>query len=120
MSISGNMKEMVENVRSMISKRFSMAILPAIIGFLPMPGGAIFSAPLLDDCDSDNEVKPILKTKINYWFRHIWEYWWPLYPGVLLAVDITGLPVLTFMMLQLPLSLLSILAGYLFLLRNIP
>ncbi|MBN1899205.1 MAG: DUF401 family protein [Spirochaetes bacterium] len=119
MSASGNMKEMVDNIRFLISKRFSMAILPAIIGLLPMPGGAIFSAPLLDDCDTDKQVRPILKTKINYWFRHIWEYWWPLYPGVLLAVDITGLPIVSFMMLQLPLSLLSVLAGYFFLLRQI-
>lgn len=119
MSVSGAMKDLVYHVRMGVSQRFSMALLPAVIGLLPMPGGAIFSAPLIDDCDPDKSIKPILKTKINYWFRHIWEYWWPLYPGVLLAVDITGLPILTFMILQLPLSLLSIFAGYIFLLRKI-
>ncbi len=119
MSASGAMKDLVYHVRISVSQRFSMALLPAVIGLLPMPGGAIFSAPLIDDCDPDKSIKPILKTKINYWFRHIWEYWWPLYPGVLLAVDITGLPILTFMIIQLPLSLLSIFAGYIFLLRKI-
>ncbi|MBU1077699.1 MAG: DUF401 family protein [Spirochaetes bacterium] len=119
MSASGLMREMVSHVKSIVSKRASMAILPAMIGLLPMPGGAIFSAPLVDDCDTDKKVDPLLKTKINYWFRHVWEYWWPLYPGVLLAVDITGLPILTFMVLQLPLSIISVLAGYLFLLRKV-
>ncbi len=119
MSSSGAMKELVNNIRSKVSQRTSIALLPAVIGLLPMPGGAIFSAPLIDDCDIDKNIEPLLKTKINYWFRHIWEYWWPLYPGVLLAVDITGLPILTFMMLQFPLSVLSVIAGYIFLLRKL-
>lgn len=119
MSKTGTMAELVNAVRALVSQRTAMAMLPAVIGLLPMPGGAIFSAPLVDDCDRDKSIKPLLKTKINYWFRHLWEYWWPLYPGVLMAIAITGLPMLTFMLLQLPLSLLSVLGGYIFLLRKI-
>jgi len=119
MSESGVMKDLVGSVRSMVSQRASMAILPAVIGLLPMPGGAIFSAPLVDDCDTDRTIDPLLKTKINYWFRHVWEYWWPLYPGVLLAIDISGLSIVQFMMLQLPLSFVSVFAGYIFLLRKL-
>jgi integral membrane protein (TIGR00529 family) len=119
MSETGVMKDLVESVKNRISRRASMALLPALIGLLPMPGGAIFSAPLVDECDEDNTVEPLLKTKINYWFRHVWEYWWPLYPGVLLTVDLTGLSILTVMILQLPLSIVSIGAGYFFLLRKV-
>ena len=119
MSSTGTMKKLVTAVRSRVSQRTSMALLPAVIGLLPMPGGAIFSAPLVDDCDPSKNVYSLLKTKINYWFRHIWEYWWPLYPGVLLAIDITGLPIITFILLQLPMSLLAIASGYIFLLRKV-
>jgi len=119
MSLSGVMKELVDRVKGMVSQRTSMALLPAVIGLLPMPGGAIFSAPLVDDCDHDKSIAPIVKTKINYWFRHIWEYWWPMYPGVLLAIDITGLTILQIMALHLPLSILSVTAGYIFLLRKV-
>lgn len=119
MSYSGSMKDLVGQIRRLTSKRASIALIPAIIGFLPMPGGAAFSAPLVDDCDNEKIIAPMLKTKINYWFRHIWEYWWPLYPGVLLAIDITGLPILTFIMIQLPLSILAVLIGYLFFLRKV-
>jgi integral membrane protein (TIGR00529 family) len=119
MSRTGMLKEMVIRLNTLVSPRSSMAILPAMIGLLPMPGGAIFSAPLVDECDQDNKLYPLLKTKINYWFRHVWEYWWPLYPGVLLAVDISGIGIAEFMLLQLPLSCFSILAGYLFLLRKV-
>ena len=120
MSESGVMKDLVDYIKKRVSRRTGLALIPAVIGLLPMPGGAIFSAPLVDDFDEDKSIDPHLKTKINYWFRHIWEYWWPLYPGVILAIDITGLPVLSLMVLQLPLSIFSLTAGFFFLLKKIP
>ncbi|MBN2533137.1 MAG: DUF401 family protein [Spirochaetales bacterium] len=119
MSETGIIRELVAMVQSMTTKRGSLALLPAIIGLLPMPGGALFSAPLVDDCDTGNKLSPELKTKINYWFRHVWEYWWPIYPGVLLAIEITQLPMWQFILLQLPLSILAVIAGYLFFLRKV-
>jgi len=120
MAAAGVMHDLVGAVRARTGKRTSMAVLPAVIGVLPMPGGAIFSAPLVDRVDADGSVSPLLKTQTNYWFRHIWEYWWPLYPGVLVGVDITGLEIWQFMALQLPLTLFAVAAGYAFLLRRIP
>ncbi|KPJ72331.1 MAG: hypothetical protein AMS14_07980 [Planctomycetes bacterium DG_20] len=119
MAAAGVMEDLVGSVRSRLSRRGSMAVLPAVIGFLPMPGGAIFSAPMLDQVDADGSVDALLKTKTNYWFRHIWEYWWPLYPGVLLAVGITRLEMWQFMLLQMPLTLFAVAAGYVLLLRRI-
>ncbi len=119
MSASGVMRDLVVSVQSRISQRAAMAMLPVIIGSLPMPGGALFSAPLVDDCDRDKAVPAVLKTQINYWFRHIWEYWWPLYPGVLLALDITKLDVWQLALLQFPLTLIVLAAGYWFLLKQI-
>lgn len=67
--------------------RLTYTILPAIIGLLPMPGGALFTAPLMDNV-SDDIIPAHKKTLINYWFRHIWEYSWPLYPGLMLAASL--------------------------------
>lgn len=120
MSKTGSMRNLVESVKGLLPLRVTMALLPAVIGLLPMPGGAIFSAPLVDDADEKKELSPVLKTQINYWFRHLWEYWWPLYPGVILAIQLTGLSELIFVALGLPLSILSVSAGYFFLLRKIP
>ncbi len=120
MDKSGVMKDLVAIVKKSISRRAGLAVLPALIGWLPMPGGALFSAPMVEEMDDGKELNPLLKTKINYWFRHIWEYWWPLYPGVLLAIDMTKLPVWQFISLQLPLSLFAIAGGIFFLLRKVP
>ena len=120
MARSGVMEDLVAAVRGRVSQRASMAVLPAVIGLLPMPGGAIFSAPMVDRLDADGSVQPLLKVKANYWFRHVWEYWWPLYPGVLVAMAITGLEVWEFIPLQLPLTLLAVGVGWVFLLRRLP
>lgn len=120
MEAAGVMRELVAALRQRFSHRAAIAMLPAVIGFLPMPGGALFSAPLVDRCDTTGAIAPLLKTQINYWFRHVWEFWWPLYPGVLLAMTFTHLEVWQVMVYGLPLTLTSITAGYYFLLRHLP
>ena len=120
MSEAGIMKDLVTSLKSRLSKRAILAALPAVVGLLPMPAGALFSAPLVDDADSENSLGPDDKARINYWFRHVWEFWWPLYPGVLLAVDLAGLPIWMFVGVMAPLFFAAIASGYVFLLRKTP
>lgn len=120
MSHTGIMRDLVTSLRSRLPRRTLLAALPAVVGLLPMPGGALFSCPLVDDADDGKELSPKAKVEINYWFRHVWEFWWPLYPGVLLAVDISGLPIWEFVLLMFPLFFGAIFSGYVFLLRRAP
>jgi integral membrane protein (TIGR00529 family) len=118
---SGRMRKTIEALKALLPNRMLLlGGLPALIGLLPMPGGALFSAPMVDSVDHDHTLNKARKASINYWFRHIWEYWWPLYPGVMLAMLYSGLPVWTYILIMIPFTLLSVGAGYLFLLRNIP
>ena len=119
MAKAGVMGDLVKVIKSKLSVKGAIAVLPAIIGLLPMPGGAIFSAPLVDDCDENSVIDPVLKTKINYWFRHIWEYTWPLYPGLILVSGIAGLHIWQLFLLGLPMTASAIVTGYFFLLRKI-
>jgi integral membrane protein (TIGR00529 family) len=93
--------------------------LPAIVGLLPMPGGALVSAPLVDSVDSNKNLTPSHKAGINYWFRHVWEYWWPLYPGVILAMTISGLTPAVYFLTMLPVTASALAGGYFFTLRKI-
>lgn len=79
-----------------------------------------FSAPLVDTCDEGKNINPELKSAINFWFRHPWEFWSPLFPGPLLVMEIAGLSTLEFLWVGLPLSVIAAAAGYLFLLQPIP
>lgn len=120
MSHAGIMRDLVVSLKARLSKRTILAALPAVVGLLPMPGGALFSCPLLDDADEGGAIDPITKTKINYWFRHAWEFGWPLYPGVLLAVDLSGLPIWKLVLLMCPMFVVAIAAGYYCMLRRMP
>ncbi|HOX27655.1 MAG TPA: DUF401 family protein, partial [bacterium] len=57
------------------------------------------------------------KAAINYWFRHVWEYWWPLYPGVILASSIFQVPAWKLLLLHIPLTIVMAASGYFFILR---
>lgn len=113
------MDDLVKGLQMRLAGKTLLAVVPAIIGLIPMPGGALFSAPLVDDCDTEKTMNPYLKTKINYWFRHIWEYWLPLYAGVILALQITGLEIWQLAAVNFPLTVFSVSGGYLFLLRKV-
>ena len=54
---------------------------------------------------------------VNYWFRHMWEYWWPLYPGVVLAVALLDVEMWRFMLFMFPMTLVTAMTGAFFLLR---
>jgi len=73
------------------SPRFAMAVAPLLIGTLPMPGGAILSAPLVDAMDPRRERDPDVLSAANYWFRHCLELAWPLYPAFILTASLSGL-----------------------------
>jgi integral membrane protein (TIGR00529 family) len=49
---------------------------------------------------------------INYWFRHIWEYWWPLYPGILLTTALAEVDLWHLVFFTLPLTVVAVAAGY--------
>jgi integral membrane protein (TIGR00529 family) len=90
--------------------RVTYTVLPALIGLLPMPGGALFTAPLMDDVSADI-IPPHKKTLINFWFRHIWEYSWPMYPALLLAASLSQVDRNQMALLQFPLTVIALGVG---------
>jgi integral membrane protein (TIGR00529 family) len=87
---NGLMQEMMDSFSGLVmDRRILMASMPAIIGLLPSMGGALFSAPLVDEASKGANASPEKKAFINYVFRHPWEYISPLYPGLILASAIT-------------------------------
>jgi integral membrane protein (TIGR00529 family) len=95
------------------------SVMTALIGLLPMPGGALFSAPMVDASLTKMPLNGEQKTIINYWFRHVWEYWWPIYPGVILALAFLKVQTWIYIATMAPLTLISVGAGMLFVLRPI-
>jgi uncharacterized protein len=117
---TGRMRRTIDALEAWLkSPRLLLAGLPALVGLLPMPGGALFSAPLVAAVDSGNTLKPAHKVAINYWFRHIWEYWWPLYPGIILAIKYASIPSGLFFLIQMPYTAVAAGAGFLLIMRDV-
>lgn len=83
------------------SRRVALALAPLLIGTLPMPGGAIISAPLVGAMNGDDARSPETLAAVNYWFRHVLELIWPLFPAFILTAGLTKIPVLTLVGLNL-------------------
>ncbi len=96
--------------------RLALALAPLLIGTLPMPGGAIISAPLVDTMNENPERGKDLLATVNYWFRHILELVWPLFPAFVLTVSLSGIPTLTLIAFNLYAPLTLFMLGYTFLL----
>ena len=110
---SGQMKHLLDRFQGLIaSPSVNLIMFPALIGLLPMPGGAVFSAPMVRVIGARLSISEDRLNFINYWFRHIWEYWWPLYPGVLLTTALSGIDLWTFVLFLSPLTVAALLLGY--------
>jgi integral membrane protein (TIGR00529 family) len=84
MELAGQMQRMLKNFQGLVaSPRLNLVTFPALIGLLPMPGGAVFSAPMVKELGMRSKLSEAQLSFVNYWFRHIWEHWWPLYPAPL-------------------------------------
>src|SRR6056297_450932 len=89
---SGQSKRLMDALSGYLTRpRVRLVFFPALIGLLPMPGGAIFSAPLTDAASRDMDMDNSDRAVVNYWFRHIWEVCWPLYPGIILTVALADI-----------------------------
>lgn len=115
-----SMQQLVSSLQELVTdRRVVLASIPALIGLLPMPGGAMLSAPMIEEIGAKLELTAERKTYLNYWFRHVWEYVFPLYPALVLAGGLLGIPLSRLMLAQAPLTLSAIVAGTLVGLRQI-
>jgi integral membrane protein (TIGR00529 family) len=104
--------EILEGFRGILKDiRLVIALLPAIIGMMPLVGGALVSAPMVVEGSDELRLSPERRTFINYWFRHVWEYILPTFPALVLAATLIGIPVRRLGWINLPLTPTAILSG---------
>lgn len=116
----GIMQKMMDSFRGMVmDRRILMASMPALIGLLPSMGGALFSAPMVDEASKDINMSQENKAFVNYMFRHPWEFVLPLYPGLILASAITSYALRDLILLNLPYALCLLTGGALWGLKGI-
>ncbi|MFC1476052.1 DUF401 family protein [Candidatus Zixiibacteriota bacterium] len=115
MKQSGQVDALVNNIR--LSQRYLLPFSAALMGLLPMPGGALLSAPILER--GGQGVADSLKAAINNWFRHLFILIYPLNPALIISAKICQIDVYQSLIYLVPGFILALFLGYIFYLRKI-
>ncbi len=113
----------MERITAVLNRLFRdpravMVAVPGLVGLIPMPGGAMFTAPITDRVGNRMSVSREEKVFSNYWFRHCWELAFPLYPGIILCAGLARVEPIALTWAFLPLAATAFVAGLaLFLVR---
>ncbi len=115
MEESGLMMEMIQKMR--ISKKSSLMMIPALFGLLPVPGGALMSAPIVQQIDSEENANT--KVSINVWYRHMLILVYPLSSALIIASKLTNINLYILVLGLVPSLGVMWLMGYVFLVRKV-
>ncbi len=109
------LQQMMESIKGILkSKRGVIISMPLLIGMLPSVGGAYFSAPMVNEATKGLKLTAEDKAYTNYWYRHPWEFIFPLYPGIILTSVITGIELRAFILLNLSYAITMLATGIFF------
>ncbi|MCJ2165036.1 MULTISPECIES: DUF401 family protein [unclassified Pseudodesulfovibrio] len=118
MERSGQSRRLMEALSGFLtSPRLRLIFFPALIGLLPMPGGAVFSAPMVKTVSQGMKIRNSDRAVLNYWFRHVWELVWPLYPGIILTLALADIQIVDLIAYTWPGTPIMLVAGWIFFLR---
>lgn len=105
-------EDMVQALQVLVpDNRITVALMPLMIGLMPMLGGAMFSAPMVNEVGTPLKMDADRKTFVNYWFRHALEYVFPLYSSLLMMAALLEVSVFDFIGASWPLTLVALLSG---------
>ena len=115
MEESGLMMEMIQKMR--VSKKSSLMVMPALFGLLPVPGGALMSAPIVDQIGSEEDANK--KVSINVWYRHMLILIYPLSSSLIVASVLTNINLYILVIVLLPCLIIMWLVGYSTMVKNV-
>jgi hypothetical protein len=120
---TGALQELSESLGKIIrNPKIILSVLPAVVGLLPVPGGALMSAPVVDSEAERLKLSAEKKVYANLWFRHITLPIYPLSPVFIITIALTGITAASLIGLQIPIVAVMMLVGYItsFRRRNAP
>ncbi len=105
-TLSASISKLLNNPKAV------MSILPAVIGLLPVAGGALTSAPLVDLEAEKLKIKQERKAYINLWFRHTIFPVYPLSQPLIVAAALTSVAMPLIILRQIPVVIVMVVMGF--------
>lgn len=120
MKETGSLKKMLDSLLALINNpKVLLMSAPGLISLLSVPGGAIISAPMVDEIGNKLDLSPENKTSINIIYRHIWYMCYPLYQTLILASNLSGYDKLSIIAYNFPAMMAGIAASYYINFKNV-
>lgn len=111
---TGVIKDLSESLSKIIkNSKIVSGVMPAIIGFLPVAGGALMSAPIVDYETEKLNLKFEKKAYVNLWFRHTIFPVYPVSQVLIITAALTGTTLPSIIVRQIPVVVVMIAVGYL-------
>ena len=104
--------------RLLPSTKITIMLVPMLIGCLTVAGGAIISAPMVDQLGERLKLIPRRKAAINLLFRHAGHFMFPFTPGIIMAANLGGFRTTELAAMMSPITVALLIGGYLLLLRD--
>ncbi len=99
--------------RALRSPAAAIMLVPAIVGLLPVAGGALMSAPIIRGVGGSAGLNAAELIFANVWFRHILFLIYPLSQVMIATSAMTGEPIELIAAIQAPILAFAIIIGYL-------
>lgn len=116
---TGNMQNILDYLSMIIRDlRFLFMIIPAFAGLLMVPGGAVFSAPMVAQTGKDLKMSKETAAAANVVFRHFLFLIFPFFPGMLIMAELSGVDVLFFVYYNISLLALTLAAAFFYFFRG--
>lgn len=115
---TGRAQHLAESLGRLIPPRGMLVAIPALFGVLPVSGGALFSAPFVDEEGRKLGYDVPRRAFLNLWFRHVPHLLYPLETALVVTAYLTGVPLPTLILYQLPVFVTGMLVGGLVALRG--
>ena len=105
--------------RLMPSTKLTIMLVPMLIGCLTVAGGAIISAPMVDQLGERLDLTPRKRAAINLLYRHGGHFMFPFVPGIILASQLGGFSGTELAAMMIPIAIALLVLGYFILLRGV-
>jgi integral membrane protein (TIGR00529 family) len=109
---TGLMIMFVEGLSKILPSKIMMVIIPAVFGFLSIPGGALMSAPFIEPEAKRLGLESEAKTYYNVWFRHLLYWISPITSSTIMATMLSGFTINSWLRVQAPLFFVMLTIGF--------
>ena len=116
----GLVNDLTKSLGSFVkNSKIIVSVLPAAIGLMPVAGGALMSAPMVDTEADKLGLSDAKKSFINIWFRHVIIPVYPVTQFIILTAALTQTSIDSLIVRQIFVVIVMIAVGYFIGLRNI-